>query len=54
MNDHAKAHAHPEITTDRRSVLSQRIRFLVIFTIAYNLIEAAVALVAGSVANSSA
>ena len=54
MNDHAKAHAHPEITTERRSVLSQRIRFLVIFTIAYNLIEAAVALFAGSVANSSA
>lgn len=47
-------HHHPEITPERRSKLSQRIRLLVIFTIAYNLIEAAVALFAGAVANSSA
>lgn len=48
------AHAHPKISAERRSILSQRIRFLVIFTITYNLIEAVVALFAGSVANSSA
>lgn len=50
----AHTHAHPEISSDRRSRLSQRIRFLVIFTISYNLIEAVVALVAGAAANSSA
>lgn len=54
MSNHSKAYAHPEITSERRSKLSQRIRFLVIFTIAYNVIEAAIALFAGTVANSSA
>lgn len=38
----------------RRSVLIRRIRFLVAFTIAYNLIEAVVALTAGSIAGSAA
>ncbi len=52
MSKHS--HAHPKISTERRSTLNQRIRFLVIFTITYNLIEAVVALLAGSVANSSA
>ena len=47
-------HTHLKISAERRSVLSQHIRFLVIFTITYNLIEAVVALFAGSVANSSA
>ncbi|MDQ4138199.1 MAG: cation transporter [Actinomycetota bacterium] len=42
------------LTQDRRSALVRRIRFLVIFTISYNVIEAVVALFAGSVANSSA
>ena len=52
MSSHG--HSHPEISTERRSKLNQRIRFLVIFTISYNLIEAALALYAGAVANSSA
>ncbi|MBI5160741.1 MAG: cation transporter [Micrococcales bacterium] len=42
------------LTDDRRSVLVRRIRFLVIFTIAYNLLEAVVALAAGAGADSSA
>ena len=48
------SHAHPEISDDRRSLLSRRIRFLVIFTISYNVVEAVVALIAGTAANSSA
>lgn len=52
MSSHS--HAHPEISNKRRSRLNQRIRFLVIFTISYNVIEAAVALYAGAAANSSA
>jgi divalent metal cation (Fe/Co/Zn/Cd) transporter len=39
---------------DRRRALSRRIRFLVAATIAYNVIEAIVAITAGSVASSSA
>jgi Co/Zn/Cd efflux system component len=39
---------------DRRRVLARRIRFLVAATIAYNVIEAVVAITAGSVASSSA
>lgn len=38
----------------RREVLIRRVRFLVAFTIAYNVIEAVVALAAGSVADSAA
>lgn len=41
-------------TDARRTQLVRRVRFLVIFTITYNLIEAVVALAAGTVANSSA
>ena len=39
---------------DRRRVLSRRIRLLVFATIAYNVIEAVVAITAGTVASSSA
>ncbi|MEP6563417.1 MAG: cation transporter [Nakamurella sp.] len=39
---------------DRRRVLARRIRFLVAATIAYNVIEAVVAITAGSIASSSA
>ena len=41
-------------TDDRRRVLSRRIRFLVGITIAYNVVEAVVAIIAGTVASSSA
>ncbi|HXH80542.1 cation transporter [Nocardioides sp.] len=47
-------HAHPIVSAQRRSALNRRVRFLVAFTISYNLIEAAAALFAGTVANSSA
>ena len=39
---------------DRRRVLSRRIRFLVAATIAYNVVEAVVAITAGTIASSSA
>lgn len=39
---------------DRRAVLVRRVRLLVVFTISYNVVEAVVALAAGSVAGSSA
>ena len=39
---------------DRRRVLTRRIRFLVAATIGYNVIEAAVAITAGTIASSSA
>lgn len=42
------------VTPARREILIRRVRFLVAFTIAYNVIEAAVALTAGSIAGSSA
>jgi divalent metal cation (Fe/Co/Zn/Cd) transporter len=42
------------LSADRREVLSRRIRFLVAATISYNLIEAVVALTAGTAASSSA
>lgn len=41
-------------TRDRRAVLSRRIRLLVAATITYNVVEAVVALTAGSLASSSA
>lgn len=53
-HDHAHGHSHPKISTDRRAALVRRIRFLVIFTISYNVIEAIVALIAGNIAGSSA
>lgn len=42
------------LSADRRQVLSRRIRFLVAVTITYNLIEAVIALSAGTAASSSA
>ena len=47
-------HHHPKITTERRMTLARRIRFLVLFTISYNVIEAVVSLIAGNIAGSSA
>ena len=40
------------VAVDRREVLSRRIRFLVAATIACNLIEAVVAITAGTIARS--
>ncbi len=42
------------LSADRRSVLQRRIRSIVAITIAYNLVEAVVAIAAGSVASSAA
>jgi divalent metal cation (Fe/Co/Zn/Cd) transporter len=42
------------LTADRRAVLQRRIRWIVTATIAYNLIEAIVAITAGSIASSGA
>lgn len=42
------------LTDDRRAVLHRRIRWIVAGTITYNVIEAAIALAAGTVASSSA
>ncbi len=42
------------VTADRRRVLRRRIRWIVAATIGYNLVEAVVALAAGSAASSSA
>jgi len=42
------------LTDDRRHVLQRRIRWIVTATIAYNLIEAVVAIAAGTVASSAA
>lgn len=42
------------ITEERRRVLHRRVRFIVGFTISYNVIEAAVALWAGALASSAA
>lgn len=44
----------PEIDTERRTVLRCRVRLLVAATITYNLVEAVVALAAGTVAGSVA
>jgi len=41
-------------TTDRRQVLQRRIRLIVTITIAYNLVEAVVAITAGTLASSGA
>ncbi|WP_293785818.1 cation transporter [uncultured Aeromicrobium sp.] len=42
------------LTEGRRATLARRIRFIVVVTIAYNVIEAVIALLAGSAASSSA
>lgn len=54
MSSHSHSHDHPKISPVRRSTLIRRIKFLVIFTISYNVIEAAVSLIAGNIAGSSA
>ncbi|AOP51271.1 cation transporter [Streptomyces lydicus] len=48
------AHASATPSPDRQAVLARRIRLLVAATISYNLIEATVALTAGTVASSTA
>ena len=53
-HEHEHEHEHPKISAKRRSTLAKHIRFLVLFTISYNVIEAVVSLIAGNVANSSA
>lgn len=52
--DSAASRHRGRMNETRRATLVRRVRFLVIFTITYNLIEAVVALSAGSFANSSA
>lgn len=44
----------PPVAADRRAVLVRRVRLLVTATIAYNVVEAAIALTAGTVASSGA
>jgi divalent metal cation (Fe/Co/Zn/Cd) transporter len=46
--------ARPVVSDARRAVLGRRVRLLVAATITYNLVEAVVALVAGTVASSAA
>jgi divalent metal cation (Fe/Co/Zn/Cd) transporter len=46
--------AAPAIAEDRRHILQRRIRWIVTATIAYNLVEAVVAITAGAVASSAA
>ncbi|KQR85244.1 cation diffusion facilitator family transporter [Microbacterium sp. Leaf179] len=43
-----------DAATDRRSVLQRRIRWIVAATIVYNVVEAVIALTAGTIASSSA
>lgn len=50
----AAVSAQPTLTPTRRDVLIRRIRLLVAATIAYNIVEAVIALTAGTVASSSA
>ncbi|WP_458113537.1 cation transporter [Arthrobacter sp. R1-13] len=50
----AEALHPPASTVERRAVLSRRIRFFVAATITYNIIEAVVAISAGTVASSAA
>jgi divalent metal cation (Fe/Co/Zn/Cd) transporter len=45
---------HPAVAPDRRAVLRRRIRLLVAATITYNVIEAVVAITAGTIASSVA
>ncbi|WP_233160045.1 cation diffusion facilitator family transporter [Pseudonocardia sp. MH-G8] len=46
--------SHPTVTPQRRDVLRRRIRWLVAATITYNVIEAVVAITAGTIADSTA
>lgn len=44
----------PALTDDRRAILHRRVRFIVGFTITWNVIEAVIALSAGAIASSAA
>src|SRR6476620_7722369 len=44
----------PAVSIDRRAVLNRRVRLLVAATISYNVIEAIVAITAGTIAGSTA
>jgi divalent metal cation (Fe/Co/Zn/Cd) transporter len=44
----------PTVSTDRRQVLNRRVRLLVAATISYNVVEATVAITAGTIAGSTA
>jgi divalent metal cation (Fe/Co/Zn/Cd) transporter len=44
----------PVLTSERRATLNRRVRLLVAATITYNIVEAAVALTAGTIASSTA
>lgn len=46
--------AAPSVTVERRTVLSRRVQWLVAATITYNVIEAVIALTAGTIASSTA
>ena len=52
--DHTAAASTTVISTDRRAVLTKRVRLLVAATITYNIVEAIVALTAGTIASSAA
>lgn len=56
MSAHPVATRHQPVATDpaRRALLSRRVRYFVTATISYNVIEAAVALAAGTAASSTA
>lgn len=44
----------PALTAERRALLHRRVRFIVVFTIGWNVLEAVVAISAGAVASSAA
>ncbi|GAB3046293.1 hypothetical protein [Sediminivirga luteola] len=50
----ADSHAAVALTAERRAILHRRVRFIVAFTISYNVIEAVVAIGAGAAAGSAA
>lgn len=55
MSEHGHEHnSRPKLSSATRFKLISRIRFLVIFTISYNVVEAALALIAGNMSGSSA
>lgn len=55
MSDNERKHGvNSRLSDSRREALVRTIRFLVIFTISYNAIEAVIALIAGNIAESSA
>jgi divalent metal cation (Fe/Co/Zn/Cd) transporter len=50
----ATGRSQPDVTPDRRAMLRRRVRLLVAATITYNVVEAVVALTAGTIASSVA